>query len=54
MDFEKGLTLTEIGEGISVEDVKAVTKCNFKVRVCSIIMGADNTLMSGSKWLILW
>lgn len=33
VDFEKGLTLTEIGEGISVEDIRAATKCNFKVRV---------------------
>ena len=33
VDFEKGLTLTEIGEGISVEDIKAATKCNFKVCV---------------------
>ena len=33
VDFEKGLTLTEVGEGVSVEDIKAATKCNFKVRV---------------------
>ena len=37
VDFEKGLTLTEIGEGVSVEDVKAATKCNFKVCVHSNI-----------------
>ena len=35
VDFEKGLTLTEVGEGVSVEDIKAATKCNFKVRVHS-------------------
>ena len=33
VDFEKGLTLTEVGEGVSVEDIKAATKSNFKVRV---------------------
>ena len=39
VDFEKGLTLTEIGEGVSVEDVKAATKCNFKVCMhCNIIL----------------
>ena len=36
VDFEKGLTLTEIGEGVSVEDIKAATKCNFKVCVDNI------------------
>ena len=33
MDFEKGLTLTEIADGVSVEDVKAATGCRFKVRM---------------------
>lgn len=33
VDFEKGLMLTEIADGVSIEDIKAVTKCNFKVCV---------------------
>ena len=33
VDFEEGLTLTEIADGVSIEDIKTVTKCNFKVCV---------------------
>ena len=31
VDHEKGLTLTEFAEGVSVEDIRAVTKAPFEV-----------------------
>ena len=33
MDHEKGLKLSEIADGVSVEDVKAATGCSFQVRL---------------------
>ena len=33
VDFDKGLTLTEIADGVSIDDIKASTKCTFKVCV---------------------
>ena len=35
VDFDDGLTLIEIADGVSVEDIKAVTKCSFKVNGCA-------------------
>ena len=37
VDFENGLTLTEIADGVSVEDIKAATDSLFKVCVCAIL-----------------
>ena len=31
MDQAKGLVLSEIADGVSVEDIKAATGCSFKV-----------------------
>ena len=31
IDKDKGMTLTEIGEGFSVEDVKAATGCELNI-----------------------
>ena len=33
VDAEKGLTLIELAEGVSLEDVRATTGCQFEVRV---------------------
>ena len=35
MDFDKGLMLTEIADGVSVEDIRAATKSMFKV--CMVV-----------------
>ena len=35
VDFDNGLTLIEIADGVSVEDIKAATKCSFKVNMCA-------------------
>ena len=32
VDYEKGLILSEIADGVSVDDVKAATGCSFQVR----------------------
>ena len=34
VDTEKGLTLIELADGVSLEDVRAVTGCQFEVCVC--------------------
>ena len=33
VDHEKGLTLTEVADGVSVDDVKAATGCLFEVAI---------------------
>jgi len=32
VDSSTGLTLTEVAEGVAVEDVRAATGCEFKVK----------------------
>ena len=39
VDAEKGLTLIELAEGVSLEDVRAVTGCQFEVCVCELGVG---------------
>ena len=31
VDYDQGLTLTELGDGVSIDDVRAATGCPFKV-----------------------
>lgn len=38
MDHSKGLVLSEIADGVSVEDVKAATGCSFQVTSTSTIL----------------
>ena len=54
VDFEKGLTLAEVGEGVSVEDIKAATKCNFKVRVHSTVEPHLTDTLQRQTPAILW
>ena len=39
VDAEKGLTLIELADGVSLEDVTAATGCQFEVCVCVYVQG---------------
>ena len=41
VDAEKGLTLIELAEGVSLEDVRAATGCQFEVCVCVCAGGRE-------------
>ena len=32
MDSQKGLTLVEMADGVTIEEIKATTRCPFEVR----------------------
>ena len=46
VDPARGLTLTEIAEGLSVEGVRAATGCSFEVRPATLV--SDITVLVSS------
>jgi acyl CoA:acetate/3-ketoacid CoA transferase beta subunit len=44
VDHQKGLTLTEISEGETVDKIKAATGCQFNVSTCTNISPIFNSV----------
>ena len=52
VNHERGLLLSEIADGVSIQDIKAATGCSFQVFIstCKSLHGMDPSLELTMAW----